>query len=147
VELGKACLCVRVCVRACVCSVLCAARVWQPRPGLVTVLTHTGCSPPAHRHAQKPLEALQTNLDASIALLKASLADTRAAAAASKAAASAAAAARRSSSSRRPVTGSYSGGAALRDSGSARPADAPKADTGKHIMRYTCEEVGGATAA
>jgi hypothetical protein len=82
------------------------------------------------RRAQKPLESLHCNLDASIALLKASLADTRAAAAASKAAASASAA---RSKARVSVVKCSSGGVA---------ADSPKSVSGKHIMRYSCEEVG-----
>lgn len=91
------------------------------------------------RRAQKPLEALSSNLDASIALLKASLADTRAAAAASKAAA-----AIRSSGITRARVVVSAGGSARRCSGGSAGVlqdAAPKSVAGKHIMRYTCEEV------
>jgi hypothetical protein len=81
------------------------------------------------RRAQQPLESLHSNLDASIALLKASLADTRAAAAASKAAAAASAA---RSKARVAISKCSSG---------ASGSEVPKSVAGKHIMRYSCEEV------
>lgn len=84
------------------------------------------------RRAQRPLECLNSNLDTSIALLRASLADTRAAAAASKAAAAASAARGKARVSTGAVARSSSGGGS---------ADVPKSVAGKHIMRYTCEEV------
>ena len=85
------------------------------------------------RRAQKPLEALSSNLDASIALLKASLSDTRAAAAASKAAAAV-----RSSSN---GGGRVRSAAAVSKCSAPGPQDVPKSVASKHIMRYTCEEV------
>lgn len=95
------------------------------------------------------METLHTNLDASIALLKESLAETKAVAAARKAAAAISTTA---SPSRSPLISAY------------RPTSAPahppvqklsytrasglegtvvsRSTLGKHLMRYTCEEVG-----
>eukprot|EP00882_Tetradesmus_deserticola_P025244 GHRQ01027711.1.p1 GENE.GHRQ01027711.1~~GHRQ01027711.1.p1 ORF type:complete len:246 (+),score=117.72 GHRQ01027711.1:399-1136(+) len=105
--------------------------------------------PGACSRAQRPVTALHTDLDASIALLKASLAETKAAAAAGKAAAAMAARTLYIPSSPSASSGTI---AAFRPiSAPQRPsysrasgmevAPASRTAQGKHLMRYTCDEV------
>jgi hypothetical protein len=93
---------------------------------------------------------MHMDLDASIALLKASLAETKAAAAARKAAAAVAARTIYTPSSPSACSGTI---AAFRPvSAPSRPsysrasglevAPASRTAQGKHLMRYTCDEVG-----
>lgn len=99
--------------------------------------------------AQRPLKALHTDLDASIALLKVSLAEAKAAAAARKAAA--AVAARTLYIPGSPVASSGTIAAYRPGSAPSRPSysrasgldvtPACRTAQGKHLMRYTCDEV------
>jgi uncharacterized small protein (DUF1192 family) len=113
---------------------------------LYAVLTLLSCP---CRRAQSPLKVLHTDLDASIALLKASVAETKAAAAARKAAAAIAAKSLYTPSS--PSAGSGTIAAYRPVSAPSRPsysrasgldvAPASRTAQGKHLMRYTCDEV------
>lgn len=84
----------------------------------------------ACRRPKSPLRSLHASLDASIGLIKAQLADAEAAATAAKAAARSASAGRY-----RPATAGYGSRGGYSHEASA------KSDLGKHLVRFSCEEV------